>query len=152
MRIALLCLALVAAPTTAAADVTIGLYTPTAPFEGSGDRVSFVNAIADHLASVAGEKVTGKVYGSASAFAAAVKKGEIQFAVVDAPYAAANGLPYNVLAAATRSGSAHAHWHLVAKSSIGTIRDLRGAKVATPPVGARVMVTPRSVPSRRSSP
>jgi hypothetical protein len=100
--------------------------------------VSFVNAVAEHLASAAGgTKVTGKVYGSAAAFTAAVKKGEIQFAIVDAPYAAANGLPYNILGAATRTGAPSAGWQLIAKSSIGTIRDLRGAKLGIPPVGAK---------------
>ena len=132
------CAALVAVPTTASADIIVGLFAPTAPFEGSGDRVSFINAVAEHLAGGAnGEKVVGKVYGSASAFAAAAKKGEIQFAVVDAPYAAANGLPYNILASATRTGAATAGWQLIAKSSVGTIRDLRGTKVATPTIGAK---------------
>jgi hypothetical protein len=128
-----------AAPAVAQADdITIGLYAPTAPFEGSGDRVSFINGIADHLKGVSnGAKVTGKVYGSASAFAAAVKKGEIQFAVVDAPYAAANGLPYQILATATRNNESTAAWQLVAKSSIGSIKDLKGAKVAIPTVGAK---------------
>jgi hypothetical protein len=121
-----------------AGDITIGLYAPTAPFEGSGDRVSFINGIAEHLTSVAnGAKVTGKVYANAAAFAAAVKKGEIQYAVVDAPYAAANGLPYPVLATATRNNEAIAQWQLVAKTSIGSIKDLKGAKVAIPTVGAK---------------
>lgn len=124
-------------PARAVADVTIGLYAPTAPFEGSGDRVSFINAVADHLAAKTGVKVAGKVYGTASAFAAAARKGEIQFAVVDAPYAAAHGLPYDIIAAATRTGAATAGWQLIAKSSIGTIRDLRRAKVAIPTVGAK---------------
>ncbi|MBZ0231739.1 MAG: phosphate/phosphite/phosphonate ABC transporter substrate-binding protein [Deltaproteobacteria bacterium] len=128
-----------ALPSVAAAeDITIGLFAPTAPFEGSGDRVSFVNAVADHLAGAAGgAKVNGKVYASASAFSAAARKGEIQFAIVDAPYAAANGLPYTILAAALRGGSGSASWQLVAKSSIGSIRDLRGARVAIPSTGAK---------------
>lgn len=128
-----------AAPSIAAADdITIGLFAPTAPFEGSGDRVSFVNAVADHLSSAAGgAKVTGKVYASAGAFASAAKKGEIQFAIVDAPYAAANGLPYTILASAMRGGSGSASWQLVAKSSVGSIRDLRGAKIALPATGSK---------------
>ncbi|HVK78154.1 MAG TPA: PhnD/SsuA/transferrin family substrate-binding protein [Kofleriaceae bacterium] len=145
MKIALIVVgliaALVAGPGRAAAqagDVTVGLFAPTAPFEGSGDRVSFVNAVADHLAGAAGgAKVTGKVFSSAGAFAAAVKKGEIQFAIVDAPYAAANGLPYKILAAAVRGGGSSAPWQLIVKSSIGGIRDLRGAKVAVPSTGSR---------------
>ncbi|HUQ05993.1 MAG TPA: PhnD/SsuA/transferrin family substrate-binding protein, partial [Kofleriaceae bacterium] len=133
------CALALAFPSVAAADdITIGLFAPTAPFEGSGDRVSFVNAVADHLSSAAsGSKVTGKVYSSAGAFASAAKKGEIQFAIVDAPYAAANGLPYTILASALRGGNGSASWQLVAKSSVGSIRDLRGAKVAIPSTGSK---------------
>jgi hypothetical protein len=133
------CALALAVPSVAAADdITIGLFAPTAPFEGSGDRVSFVNAVAEHLSSAAnGEKVIGKVYASAGAFASAAKKGEIQFAIVDAPYAAANGLPYTILAAATRGGNGSASWQLIAKTSVGSIRDLRGAKVAIPSTGAK---------------
>lgn len=133
------CAIVCAVPSVAAADdITIGLFAPTAPFEGSGDRVSFVNAVADHLASASGgAKVTGKVYSSAGAFASAAKKGEIQFAIVDAPYAAANGLPYTILASALRGGNGSASWQLVAKTSVGNIRDLRGAKVAIPSTGAK---------------
>jgi hypothetical protein len=129
----------VGVPSVAVADdITIGLFAPTAPFEGSGDRVSFVNAVAEHLSSAAGgAKVTGKVYASAGAFASAAKKGEIQFAIVDAPYAAANGLPYTILASALRGGNGSASWQLVAKTSIGSIRDLRGAKVAIPSTGSK---------------
>jgi hypothetical protein len=131
-------LCLVTPAVATADDITIGLYAPTAPFESSGDRVSFINAVSDHLGPAAnGAKVTAKVYASASAYAAAVKKGEIQFAIVDAPYAAANGMPYTVLASATRSGDTSAQWQLIAKSSIGAIRDLKGAKVAIPTVGAK---------------
>lgn len=133
------CALVVATPAVAIAeDITIGLYAPTAPFESSGDRVSFINALSEHLAPAAnGAKVNGKVYASASSYAAAIKKGEIQFAIVDAPYAAANGMPYTVLAAATRGGDTSAQWQLIAKSSVGAIRDLKGAKVAIPTVGAK---------------
>ena len=133
------CALVIATPAVASAeDITVGLYAPTAPFESSGDRVSFINGVAEHLSSVSGgAKVTGKVYGSASAFTAAVKKGEIQYAVIDAPYAAANGLPYQILATATRNNESSAAWQLVAKSAIGSIKDLKGAKVAIPTVGAK---------------
>jgi ABC-type phosphate/phosphonate transport system substrate-binding protein len=130
--------ALVAAPRVAAAQqsVTIGLFAPTAPFDGSGDRVSFVSGLADHL-SGDGRKVTGKVYTSAAAFSSAVKKGEIQFAVVDAPYAAALGLPYKILASAVRDGSSTTTWQLVAGAKIARLRDLKGKKVVVPSIGAK---------------
>lgn len=142
MRALVLALLVCCVPAVAAAEsrdtITVGLYAPTAPFEGTGDRVAFVNALADHLAAEAGgKKVTGKVYSSASAFSAAVKKGEIQYAVIDAPYAAALGLPYKILASAVRSGESTAAWHVVAGSGISKLSDLRGKKVAIPTIGAR---------------
>lgn len=119
-------------------QITIGLYAPTAPFAGTGDRVSFVNAIADHLsASAGGRKVTGKVYSSAGAFSAAVKKGEIQFAVIDAPYGAAIGLPYKILGSATRGGSATGPWLLVAGAGVTKLADLKGKRLAVPAIGAK---------------
>jgi len=130
---------LLATPGVAAAQsITIGLYAPTAPFEGTGDRVSFVNALAAHLARDAnGAKVTGKVYSSAGSFAAAAKKGEIQFAVVDAPYAAALGLPWKMLGSAEREGGSTAAWQVVAGSGIGKLSQLRGKKVVVPSIGAK---------------
>jgi len=119
--------------------ITVGLFAPTAPFGGSGDRVSFINALADHLSAEAGgKKVAGKVYSSAGAFTSAVKKGEIQFAVVDAPYAAAQGLPYKILGSAVRGGSSTASWQLVAKSGIKRLSDLEGKKIAIPGTGAKL--------------
>lgn len=118
--------------------ITIGLFAPTAPFEGTGDRVSFVNGLADHLSGEAGgKKVIGKVFSSASAFSSAVKKGDIQFAVIDAPYAAAIGLPYKILASAVRDGSSTAPWQLVAGSGISKLSDLKGKKVVVPSIGAK---------------
>jgi hypothetical protein len=129
---------LLAAGTAHADTITIGLFAPTAPFEGTGDRLSFVNGLAEHLSSSAeGNKVTGKVFSSASAFSSAVKKGEIQFAVIDAPYAAALGLPYKILASSQRNGSSTGQWQLVAGSDIAKIRDLKGKKVVVPSIGAK---------------
>jgi hypothetical protein len=133
--------ALLVAPRAARADsdtITIGLFAPTAPFDGTGDRVSFVNALAEHLESDAGgKKVRGKVYSSATAFASAVKSKDIQYAVIDAPYAAALGLPYKVLGAAVRDGSSTVSWQLVAGSGVSKLSDLKGKKVVVPSIGTK---------------
>ena len=135
--------ALVAVPRLAHAQsdtITIGLFAPTAPFDGTGDRVSFINDLADHLEGDAGgKKVTGKVYSSASAFASAVKNKDIQYAVIDAPYAAALGLPSNwkIHGAAIRDGSSSASWQLVAGSGVKKLSDLKGKKVVVPSTGAK---------------
>jgi len=119
-------------------QVTIGLYAPTAPFRGPSERLEYISSLASHLAPAArGRRVVGRVFVRASSFVAAVKRGEVQFAVVDAPYAAARGLPYEVLATATRNGQATVPWMLVASSGIGGLAELYGAVVALPQIGAR---------------
>ncbi len=132
---------LVGLPRLAAAQsdtITIGLYAPTAPFDSTGDRNSFVNALARHLEEAAGgKKVVGKVYGSAGALASAIKSKEVQFAVLDAPYAAAIGLPYQELATAVRGGEGKAAWQLVGSKSVKKLSDLRGKKIAVPTTGAK---------------
>jgi hypothetical protein len=120
-----------------AADITIGMFAPTAPFGGTSDRVAFIDGLATHLGNASGKKVTGKVFASAGAFASAVKKGEIQYAVVDAPYAAALGLPYKILGSAVRGGDSTAPWQLVSSGGIHKLSDLKGKKVVVPPIGAK---------------
>jgi hypothetical protein len=131
-------LVLVAPARAQSGTVTIGLYAPTAPFDGTSDRVAFVSELADHLAGAAGAaKVTGKVYASASAFAKAIKNKDIQYAVVDAPYAAALGLPWKPLGAAVRGGRSTIAWQLVAGPGVASLSDLEGKKVVVPATGAR---------------
>jgi len=137
---ALVALAMVAQPVAAQAQkrVTIGLYAPTAPFIGPSQRLEYVTRLAEHLAAAApGKRVVGRVFSRGSALTAAINRGDVQFAVIDAPYAAARGLPYRVLAAATRGGSTLGTWMLVAKSSVRGLADLKGKTVAIPRVGAR---------------
>lgn len=118
--------------------ITVGLYAPTAPFDGTADRVGFVDALAKHLeGSAGGKKVKGKVFSSASSFSSAVKKGDIQFAVIDAPYAAAIGLPYKILGSAQRSGSSTGQWQVVSNSGLKNLSDLKGKKVVVPSIGAK---------------
>jgi hypothetical protein len=141
VKTVLVVLAILIAPRLAWAQsstITIGLYAPTAPFESTGDRVSFINALADHLEKEAGgAKVTGKVYSSASSFASAAKKGDIQFAVVDAPYAAAIGLPWKILGSAVRDGSSTAAWQVVGGDNVSKLADLKGRRVVVPATGAK---------------
>ena len=128
-------------PGSAAAQedtITIGLYAPTTPIGGPSQRLELINSLASHLSSATGKRVTGRAYNSAGAFSGAVKKGAIQFAVVDAPYAAARRQSYKILAAAVRSGRSTASWQLVASSGVQTLADLKSKAVAVPQVGAKV--------------
>lgn len=121
------------ATSVARADIGVGLYTPSAPFDGPVARLEFVSALAGRL----GTPYVGRAYAKASDFAAAVKRGDIQFAVVDAPYLAALGVPYTVLAVAQRSGATAAPWSLVTSTSAKNLLELKGKSVALPAIGAR---------------
>jgi len=117
--------------------ITVGLYAPTAPFIGPSQRLEYVTRLAEHLSKAApGKRVVGRVFASGGAFVSAVNRGDVQFAVVDAPYAAARGLPYRVLASAARRGSSTGSWMLVSKS-VSSLSQLKGKTLAIPRVGAR---------------
>ncbi|MCG8420715.1 MAG: phosphate/phosphite/phosphonate ABC transporter substrate-binding protein [Proteobacteria bacterium] len=132
-------LALSASPASAQSKgITVGLFAPTTPIGGPSERVEFVNNLASHLAAVTGRTVSGRVYSRARSFTSAIKKGEIQFAVVDAPYAAARRLPYTMLAAAMRNGRSTVSWLLISSGGVTSLADLKSKQIAVPKVGAKV--------------
>jgi len=111
----------------------IGLYAPSAPFAGPVERLDYVTG----LAATLGGGLVGHVYARASDFAAAVKRGEISYAVVDAAYLAAQGSPYPVLATARRGGQTEAPWEVVSALPVTSLSGLRGLGLAVPAIGAR---------------
>lgn len=114
----------------AAADpVTVGVFAPSAPFDGTAARLEFANKLAAHLAGADG---VGRVYGKASDFAAALAKGEVQLAVADASFLAASGVAHTDLAVAVRDGDTAVAWQLVARAPVATVLELRGKTVVAP--------------------
>jgi hypothetical protein len=83
-----------------------------------------------------GATATGKVYARASDFAAAVKKNEVQVALVDATYLAGTATNYTVLAASTRGGETTQAWQVIAKSA-KKFTDLKGKRVLVPSNGGK---------------
>jgi hypothetical protein len=118
-------------------ELVIGLYAPSAPFSGTAQRLEFVRNLAEHVSQQINRPVTGRVFANGGALAAAIKGGDIQFAVIDAPYAAEVGMPYDVLAAAVRGDSAMTPWRLVAGPGVRSLGDLRGKTIAMPGIGPR---------------
>jgi hypothetical protein len=118
-------------------ELTIGLFAPSAPFSGPAQRLEFVRGLADHVAAQTGRRVLGRVFANGSALAGAMKSGEVQFAVLDAVYAAQVGMPYEPLAAAVRGDSALGAWHLVGGPGVRSLADLRGKIIAVPGIGPR---------------
>ena len=117
--------------------ISIGLYAPSAPFDGPEARLSFVTSLAEHMQARTGRQVVGRVFARAADLTAAVKKGEVQFVILDAPNAAALSLPYEVLGAAVRGNGTASSWELVASEAIKSMRDLRGKTVVVPTVAGK---------------
>ena len=131
----LLVLALCA--TAAHADtVTVGLFAPTAPFPSTSARVELATRLGEHVGKALSATGSGKVFARGGDFAAAVKKGEITVALVDAAYLAVAGGQYTVVGAAVHSGEASRSWQLVARGAT-RFSELRGKRVLVPAIGGR---------------
>jgi hypothetical protein len=123
---------------TAAADpMTVGVFAPSAPFDGNPARVAFASRLAAHLASATGDEVIGRVYARAADLAAALRRGEVQVAVVDAAYLAGRGDRGDVLAVAVTGGATTQAWQLVTRTAATRALDLRGRSLLVPTVGGR---------------
>ena len=131
--VALAALALV--PAAAQAQVvTVGVFAPSTPFDGTAARLDFANKLAAHLG---GAGAVGRVYGKGADFAAALAKGDIQLAVVEAEFLATAGAGHTPVAVAVRDGATAAAWQLVARAPIASIVDLRGKTVLAPVTDGR---------------
>jgi hypothetical protein len=136
--IALAALALGVLASTARADtITVGMFAPSAPFDGTAARVDYVNKLAGAVGAALGKDGIGRVYGRASDFAAALMKGEVLVAVVAARYLAIGGAgAAAVVAVAQRTGEPAAPWQLMTRTA-RTVLDLRGKTVLVPAMGGR---------------
>lgn len=135
LAIAIALLAVAATASVAAADgLRVGVFAPSAPFEGTAARLDFATKLAKHIG---GEDAVGRVYGKASDFSSALRKGEIDLAVVDATYLAATGGSYAVLAVAVRGGDTRTTWDLVARGTVDSVLELKGKTIIVPSVGGR---------------
>ena len=119
-----------------AESVTVGLFAPTAPFPSTSARVELASRLGDHIGKALGGSGSGKVFARGADFAAAVKKGEVTIALVDATYLAVAGGNYTVVAAAVRGGESSHGWQLVARG-VDKLAGLKGKRVLVPGIGGR---------------
>lgn len=117
-------------------NVTVGVFTPSAIFPSTTARVDLASRLGDHIGKALGGTGTGRVYARAGDFASAVKRGDVQVALVDATYLSSAGGGYTVIGAAVRNGETAHAWQLVAKSG-KTIGDLKGKRLIVPTNGGR---------------
>ena len=132
--LALLLVPVLAVGSAAADPLRVGLFAPSTPFDGTGARLEFATKLAKHIG---GDDAVGRVYGKASDFVSALRKGDIDLAVVDATYLAASGGSYAVLAVAVRGGDTRGGWDLVARGTVDSVLALKGKTVLVPSVGGR---------------
>jgi hypothetical protein len=122
---------------TAHADtVTVGLFAPTAPFPSTSARVELATKLAEHVGKALGKTGSGKVFARGGDFAAAIRKGEVAIALVDAAHLAVAGGNYTLIASAVRGGDTASRWQLVARGA-DTLAGLEGKRVLVPGIGGR---------------
>ena len=128
-----LLLGLLAAPHAQAQDagqpLVLALYAPLAPLPSADARFTFVDKLARQLQS-AGIAAQPKVFARATDLEAAIKKGQVDLAVLDAFYLAERGANYNVLAVSTASGEPYLRWGLHTHLPGNSIMDLNSKRLA----------------------
>ncbi len=124
----------IALATTARADVTVGVFAPSSPFPSTGARVELANRLGEEVGAALGVKGVGRVYARGSDFAAAVKRGEVTVALVDAAYLATAGGGFTLIASGVRGGDTSHGWQLVVRGT-DKIAQLKGKHVLVPAVG-----------------
>ncbi|MBI5480911.1 MAG: PhnD/SsuA/transferrin family substrate-binding protein [Deltaproteobacteria bacterium] len=118
-----------------AGPIVIAIYAPNAPFEGADARYSYVQRLAAHIGSVAGVPTKGQAFARAGDFEGAVKKGTVDFAIVDSVYLAAR--TFKVIATGTTGGSTAKHWALFVGAGIPNFTALQGKRLAYASSGPR---------------
>ena len=124
-------------------NVTVGLFAPTraVPVDGRARRARDPARRARSARRSAAPAAAGSTRAAAD-FAAAVKKGEVTVALVDAAYLAGAGGNYTVIAARRRATATSTHgWQLVA----------RGARRSSPSSRASACSCPASAAARPTS-
>lgn len=113
----------------ASSPLVLALYAPTAPLPSADARFALVDKLARHL-TAAGIPTQAKVFVRASDIEAAIKRGQVDLAVLDSLYLADRGAAYNVLAVSTSAGETHMRWGLYTHLSSSSLLDLSGKRLA----------------------
>lgn len=127
-----------AAGGVARADLNLALYAPTAPLESAEARFAFVERLARHLQG-AGIPVVGRAFARSQDLESAIKRGQVDLAILDALYLAERGASYPVLAVATAGGEVTARWGLytAADRPATTLQGLTATRLSWVQAGGR---------------
>ena len=108
--------------------LTVAIYAPNAPFDGADARYGYVQRLATHIGNLAGTPTKGVAFKNAGDFEAAVKRGGVDFAIVDAVYLAARG-GFKVIATAKTGGRTSQPWALFVGGGVANVVGLRGKRL-----------------------
>ena len=109
--------------------LVVAMYAPTSPLPSAEARFAFVEKLVQKLQS-SGIPAEGKVYAKAGDLESAIKKGQVDLAILDAFYIADRGGSYPVLAVSTASGELFLRWGLYTHLPSGSILDMSGKRLA----------------------
>jgi hypothetical protein len=104
-------------------QLTIGIFAPSVPFETAQQRLVYVQNLAKAIEQQTGVKTTAQPYANL----AALKKANVDFAIVEGVCVATNS--WKVLANANIGGSTSRSWALFA-SGAANMQQLKGKKLA----------------------
>jgi hypothetical protein len=124
----LLAIAAVAAAATQAsaqpAKLTVGIYAPTVEFGTAQARLAYAQGVAKAIEQATGIKTEAQSY----ATVAALKKDNVDYAIIDGPCYATN-LSWKILATSTIGGGPTRTWALYSAAG-DSIQSLKGKKLA----------------------
>lgn len=136
------CAALLLAASAHAAEpaghpLNLALYAPTAPLSSAEARFAYVAKLAQQL-TASGLPAQGRAFARAADLESAIRRGQVDLAILDAVYLAERSLNYPVLATATVGTETALRWGLYAAgTSTGNLLALAGTKLAWAQVGSR---------------
>lgn len=119
----------------APAAATIGVFIPSVYFSDSLARARYAESVAQKLEAAVGQPVRGKAFGAAGEFQAQVAAGAVDFAIVDAPYAAAHG-GLKPIAQATSGGNGARPMQVLTQGGADSVAALAGQTMVLFDVGA----------------
>jgi hypothetical protein len=123
-RILLALVLLCGVATAQPAKLTVGIYAPTVEFGTAQARLAYAQGLAKAIEQATGIKTEAQAY----ATVAALKKDNVDYAIIDGPCYATN-LTWKLLATSTIGGGATRTWALYSSAG-GAMQSLKGKTLA----------------------
>lgn len=116
--------------------LTLAFFAPTAPLGSVEGRFAYVEKLARQL-QAAGIPAQGKVFARAADLEGALRRAQVDLAILDSAYLAEKGLSFPVLAVVTAAGEPALRWSLYTSVQKGSVQSLFRLRLAWAVVGTR---------------